>query len=91
MHKCWQYAIGVGSNLGDRRATIAQAATLLDISDVGSVVARSPFSETAPVGGPSGQGNYLNGIWIVASDFLVRVPKIVSSRAGETSSSVMRS
>ena len=69
VHKCWHYAIGVGSNLGDRRATIAQAATLLDISDVGSVVARSPFRETAPVGGPSGQGNYLNGIWIVASDF----------------------
>jgi 2-amino-4-hydroxy-6-hydroxymethyldihydropteridine diphosphokinase len=69
VHKCWQYAIGVGSNLGDRRATIALAATLLDASGVGFVVARSPFSETAPVGGPSGQGNYLNGIWIVASDF----------------------
>ena len=69
VHKCWQYAIGVGSNLGDRRATIAQAATLLDDSGVGSVVARSLLCETAPVGGPSGQGNYLNGIWIVASDF----------------------
>ena len=69
VHKCWHYAIGVGSNLGDRRATIEQAAILLNGSGVGSVVVQSLFSETAPVGGPSGQGNYLNGVWIVASDF----------------------
>jgi 2-amino-4-hydroxy-6-hydroxymethyldihydropteridine diphosphokinase len=69
VHKCWHYAIGVGSNLGDRCVIINQAATLLNASGVGSVVTRSPLSETVPVGGPSGQGNYLNGVWIVASDF----------------------
>ncbi len=65
----WRYAIGVGSNLGDRQATIAQAADRLNGSGVGRVVARSTFIETAPVGGPGGQGAYLNGVWMVASEF----------------------
>ncbi len=65
----WRYAIGVGSNLGDRRATIAAAAALVDGGGIGRVVARSDLIETAPVGGPDGQGAYLNGVWIVASGF----------------------
>jgi 2-amino-4-hydroxy-6-hydroxymethyldihydropteridine diphosphokinase len=64
----WRYAIGVGSNLGERRATIATAAALLDAGGVARVVARSELIETAPVGGPGGQGAYLNGVWLVASD-----------------------
>ena len=47
--------LGLGSNLGDRRAHLrAAVAALLD------VVAVSPVYETEPVGGPSGQGPYLN-------------------------------
>src|SRR4051812_543889 len=52
--------IGLGSNLGDRRAHLDRAvADLAAIrgSDLRSV---SRFHETAPVGGPSGQGAYLN-------------------------------
>jgi 2-amino-4-hydroxy-6-hydroxymethyldihydropteridine diphosphokinase len=64
----WRYAIGVGSNLGDRQATIARAAALLNDGGVGRVMAHSMLIETAPVGGPGGQGAYLNGVWIVASD-----------------------
>jgi 2-amino-4-hydroxy-6-hydroxymethyldihydropteridine diphosphokinase len=30
---------------------------------------RSDLIESAPVGGPDGQGAFLNGVWIVASDF----------------------
>jgi 2-amino-4-hydroxy-6-hydroxymethyldihydropteridine diphosphokinase len=30
---------------------------------------RSDLIESAPVGGPDGQGSFLNGVWIVASDF----------------------
>lgn len=44
----------MGSNLGDRRATLARAAAALD-----DVVAVSSVYETDPVGGPT-QGPYLN-------------------------------
>ena len=61
------YAIGVGSNLGDRQAHLAAAEAALAASGLARVVARSALRETAPVGGPAGQGAYLNGAWLVAS------------------------
>ncbi len=69
MPEPWRYAVGVGSNLGDRRTHLDQGATFLNASGLGRVVARSTLIETAPVGGPDGQGAFLNGVWIVASDF----------------------
>jgi 2-amino-4-hydroxy-6-hydroxymethyldihydropteridine diphosphokinase len=65
----WRYAIGVGSNLGDRHANLALAAALLDAGGVVRIIARSKLIETAAVGGPVGQGAFLNGVWIVASGF----------------------
>jgi 2-amino-4-hydroxy-6-hydroxymethyldihydropteridine diphosphokinase len=50
--------IGLGSNLGDRRATLRQGLTQLEAE--GDVVAVSPLYETEPVGGPEGQGAFLN-------------------------------
>ena len=50
--------IGLGSNLGDRRAHLTAAVEALESR--GDVVAVSPLYETAPVGGPDGQGPYLN-------------------------------
>lgn len=50
--------IGFGSNLGDRRAQLRAAVE--GLRRVGDVVAVSPLYETAPVGGPPGQDNYLN-------------------------------
>lgn len=47
--------MGLGSNLGDRRRLLAEAVDSLD-----GVVAVSPLYETDPVGGPSGQGAFLN-------------------------------
>jgi 2-amino-4-hydroxy-6-hydroxymethyldihydropteridine diphosphokinase len=47
--------IGLGSNLGDRRATLRAA-----VADLPDVVAVSPVYETDPVGGPPGQEPYLN-------------------------------
>lgn len=61
------YALGIGANLGDRVATIATAAQMMDASGVARVVARSELYETAPVGGPP-QPPYLNGAWLVASN-----------------------
>ena len=50
--------IGLGSNLGDRRALLAAAVAQLEAA--GDVTAVSPLYETEPVGGPEGQGPYLN-------------------------------
>ena len=50
--------IGLGSNLGDRRALLRAAVEGLEAA--GDVVAVSPLYETEPVGGPEGQGPYLN-------------------------------
>ena len=47
--------LGLGSNVGDRRAQLrAAVAALPDVVDV------SPVYETEPVGGPEGQDPYLN-------------------------------
>ena len=47
--------LGLGSNLGDRRAHLRAAVAALP-----DVVAVSPVYETDPVGGPPGQSPYLN-------------------------------
>ena len=54
----WRAFIGLGSNLGDRRALLRQAVETFRAA--GDVVAVSPLYETEPVGGPDGQGPYLN-------------------------------
>jgi 2-amino-4-hydroxy-6-hydroxymethyldihydropteridine diphosphokinase len=52
--------IGLGSNLGDRRGTLETAIRAL--REVPGVIVQrvSSFLETEPVGGPAGQGMYLN-------------------------------
>jgi 2-amino-4-hydroxy-6-hydroxymethyldihydropteridine diphosphokinase len=52
--------IGLGSNLGDRRALLRAAVEGLEAA--GDVVGVSPLYETEPVGGPEGQGPYLNAV-----------------------------
>jgi 2-amino-4-hydroxy-6-hydroxymethyldihydropteridine diphosphokinase len=47
--------LGLGSNLGDRVAHLRGAVAALT-----DLVATSPVYETDPVGGPDGQGAYLN-------------------------------
>ncbi len=54
----WRAFIGLGSNLGDRRALLRRAVEGLRVA--GDVVAVSPVYESEPVGGPGGQGPYLN-------------------------------
>jgi 2-amino-4-hydroxy-6-hydroxymethyldihydropteridine diphosphokinase len=50
--------LGLGSNLGDRRATLRRAVAQLEAA--GDVTGVSPLYETDPVGGPEDQGPYLN-------------------------------
>ncbi len=47
--------LGLGSNLGDRRGLLRAA-----VASIPDVVAVSHLYETAPVGGPVGQGRFLN-------------------------------
>jgi 2-amino-4-hydroxy-6-hydroxymethyldihydropteridine diphosphokinase len=54
----WRAFIGLGSNLGDRRALLRRAVDGLRAT--GDVVGVSPLYESDPVGGPEGQGTYLN-------------------------------
>ncbi|HLI24882.1 MAG TPA: 2-amino-4-hydroxy-6-hydroxymethyldihydropteridine diphosphokinase [Acidimicrobiales bacterium] len=49
--------LALGSNLGDRRAYLRRAVGALP-----DVVEVSPVYETDPVGGPPGQGPYLNAV-----------------------------
>jgi len=56
-----QCLIAVGSNLGDRTEHLRRALEQLDRSPLTRVIARSRWHETPPVGGPPGQGAYLNG------------------------------
>ena len=59
--------LGLGSNLGDRRAHLRQAVDALP-----DVVAVSPVYETEPVGGPAGQGPYLNLVVALETDLSPR-------------------
>ncbi len=55
-------AVGLGSNLGDRRRILAAA--IAGLAAFGEVVAVSPLYETAPLGGPD-QGPYLNAVAVL--------------------------
>ncbi|MBV8268041.1 MAG: 2-amino-4-hydroxy-6-hydroxymethyldihydropteridine diphosphokinase, partial [Planctomycetaceae bacterium] len=52
--------IGLGSNLGDRKANLDGALVALSGTPGIEVRAVSSFHETASVGGPRGQGAFLN-------------------------------
>lgn len=54
--------IAFGSNLGDRLSNMLAALELLVSHDCVTCMAQSSLYETAPVGGPPGQGPYLNGV-----------------------------
>ncbi|MBV8464063.1 MAG: 2-amino-4-hydroxy-6-hydroxymethyldihydropteridine diphosphokinase [Acidimicrobiales bacterium] len=52
--------LGLGSNLGDRRSHLRRAVDQLRAGNRTPVTAVSRVYETEPVGGPEGQGPYLN-------------------------------
>ena len=53
--------IGLGSNLGDRRSNLDAAVKRFDSLKGVSVEAVSHWIGTEPIGGPEGQGGFLNG------------------------------
>src|SRR5262249_31266750 len=52
--------IALGSNLGDRRDNLDRALAHLRVSPGIAVAKVSSYHETDPVGGPAGQGKFLN-------------------------------
>jgi 2-amino-4-hydroxy-6-hydroxymethyldihydropteridine diphosphokinase len=64
--------IALGSNLGDRRKNLDQALELLAQHSELRVARVSGFFETTPVGGPAGQGPYLNAAAEVNTDLSPR-------------------
>jgi 2-amino-4-hydroxy-6-hydroxymethyldihydropteridine diphosphokinase len=59
--------LGLGSNLGDRRGHLREA-----VSSLTGVKGVSPVYETDPVGGPEGQGAYLNLVVEIETDLSPR-------------------
>ena len=59
--------LGLGSNLGDRCNLFREA-----VGSLSGVVAVSPVYETDPVGGPGGQGAYLNLVVELDTDLTAR-------------------
>lgn len=59
--------LGLGSNIGDRERYLREA-----IDSLRDAVAVSPVYETEPVGGPGGQGAYLNVVVELDTDLSPR-------------------
>lgn len=54
--------LGIGSNVGDRRKNIRLALQKINRLKETKVIQISKISETLPVGGPAGQGKFLNAV-----------------------------
>jgi 2-amino-4-hydroxy-6-hydroxymethyldihydropteridine diphosphokinase len=57
--------IALGSNLGDRAAQLRQANAELARLPATRLISRSQWHETPPIGGPTGQGPFLNAAALV--------------------------
>jgi 2-amino-4-hydroxy-6-hydroxymethyldihydropteridine diphosphokinase len=65
--------VALGSNLGDRGAILRDAVTAIGSIRQTHLVARSRWHETPPVGGPTGQGAFLNGAALVSTTLDARM------------------
>jgi 2-amino-4-hydroxy-6-hydroxymethyldihydropteridine diphosphokinase len=78
--------IGLGSNLGDRRSTLEAAIAALAATCYVVVLKVSSFHETEPVGGPPGQGMFLNAAAVLETTLdpcgLLHVLKEIETRFG---------
>ncbi len=59
--------IGLGANLGDRRATLDRAVDQIGRLAGVRLLRASPWRSTHPIGGPSGQPDFLNGALLIES------------------------
>lgn len=75
--------LGLGSNLGDRRRHLAEA-----VAGLPDLAAVSPVYQSDPVGGPPGQGPYLNLVAELATDLTPRQLLAVCHRLEEAAGRV---
>ncbi|MCG3180634.1 MAG: 2-amino-4-hydroxy-6-hydroxymethyldihydropteridine pyrophosphokinase [Phycisphaerae bacterium] len=80
--------IAIGSNLGDRVRSLDAAVALIAGLPRVRLLARSRYHETAPVGGPPGQRDYLNGVVVIETelpplDLLAELQRIESDLGRE--------
>jgi 2-amino-4-hydroxy-6-hydroxymethyldihydropteridine diphosphokinase len=73
--------LGLGANLGDRAAALAEAVAVLP-----DVVAVSPVYETDPVDSPEGSPPYLNAVVELATDLRPRQLLDVAGRPARSTS-----
>lgn len=78
-----RYAIGLGSNMGDRREHLRSA--VLRLGELGEVKAVSGLYETEPLGGEP-QGPYLNAVVVLESELdhlsLLETLHLIESQQG---------
>jgi 2-amino-4-hydroxy-6-hydroxymethyldihydropteridine diphosphokinase len=78
--------LGLGSNVGDRQAHLDAAVASLAGTHGVRLHAVSTYHQTAPVGGPSGQGAFLNAAVAVETDLepaeLLEVANSIEAHAG---------
>jgi 2-amino-4-hydroxy-6-hydroxymethyldihydropteridine diphosphokinase len=78
--------IGLGSNLGDRAAMLEGALAALSSTPGVRIERVSSVCETEPVGGPTGQGPYLNAAAAIETTLeplvLLRVLQAIEARFG---------
>jgi 2-amino-4-hydroxy-6-hydroxymethyldihydropteridine diphosphokinase len=78
--------IALGSNLGDRKGLLDEAIEQMRLQPGIEVVAVSTYHETDPVGGPAGQGRYLNAVAQLRTTLdapkLLRVLQSIENRLG---------
>ncbi|MFA5149933.1 MAG: 2-amino-4-hydroxy-6-hydroxymethyldihydropteridine diphosphokinase [Candidatus Omnitrophota bacterium] len=80
--------LGVGSNLGNRRLSIKQAVSRINLLENTRVLKKSAFIQTAPVGGPAGQPKFLNAALKIRTGLaplrLLKELKIIEKELGRT-------
>src|SRR5271154_5184952 len=78
--------VALGSNLGDRQAFLDAAVARLRLQPGIEVERVSSYHETDPVGGPAGQGRYLNAVAQIRTSLepmtLLRVLLAVETQLG---------
>ena len=78
--------LGLGSNLGDRPALLDEAIARLRLRPGIEVLRVSSYHETVPVGGPAGQGQYLNAVACLLTTLdapqLLRVLQTIETELG---------
>ena len=78
--------IGMGANLGNRLEALEAATLELREHPHIEVIAGSRWYSYPAIGGPAGQGDFLNGVLRIATDLspvqLIHILKIAERRAG---------